>query len=1562
LLRTLGIAAGLTVGVTAAMADSSAVNTTAARNQHVTVTPFWAENVNPNGIIVLPGGDGEFEPQGGARVDPCTAGGDANTYDRPIGMSAYPTTILGQFNLQEFYCADDFITANTGGLPGSIMCNRMCWRGLFSDSDCDGDLTNVDEWTINFYVYDLGTNLPGALVPGGSKQNFGAATMSVTQGPTGLPAGINPSLVEHSFSATFTAPVALDPNTCYWVEMFFNTNRVCFYLQTLSYEATVDGAAPAQGNRDFLRHDRNVFPAFIATDHINIDMAISLGFVGGEALGNSNSVDGCGVQRFPPANDLIAGNINLVCNAAATAFDNTFATHQTGFVGDPFSCRKSVIDPVDQTAGDVWFRVNPNPNTSFRASLCGTDTLGGYGGGDSLISVFRLTSIPAGVLLTNLTQVTCSDDACGPGLSEANAVALNTLPAPAQNQNFYLRVASFTPVDVGQYLIGVTCPVPVAPNDFCADTDGGGPLTGPIVVPSADFTMPLGTLRAGQNATASTDGLVQGCGGAGNSSRGVWYSITGNGARVLLSTDQATVGSLFDTEIIVYCGSCTAGDLGSQLSCVAYNDDKSLTIAQAELDFCARANQQYFIMIRGFGTAAANTGDFNLLLRQLQDTGGAPLACCDPQVCNDLCNFVIPLNAITENGENTTDNTPGGSITINEACVSNAGYTNTTQFNDGCSLAPPAGEDRRFGRIALGQTITGNLWSNAQQRDRDNFMFEELIPANTRQIVRWRYASEGPTRPRFYDWAEIADFSDCSPFLGFVFQDLLGCPQEYDKSHIFEGSSTNQYGVSPGGAINYLIFHLSNGDGYPCGTNTRYWLTLIDRTPVVNCVEIATQVGDEDEGATGEPAQMNTFDGTGGDDGFTFAEPCYDVDPDGATPMGGCPTPLPGCDQVARKAGCGATAITNGEFLTCTPNTPFVGKVESKVGAQGATRDIDYYKFTIAGSKAQVGLRVEGAYVMTALITNDDCTSDAITYALAATRGHCISGGADLDDLVVLNPGTYILFVFSTDAFVAVGSGAMFADYVCADSVTKYRCTVTASPLPDCTATPVCPGGAINEAEICQTDFELMHDECAALADGNGPPTNNTVPVGDNDGCSEAVFASDPIASGQVVCGTLWSTYQVAPDDIFLVDQDYWTFTVATPSRLTYSLNANGPARALVADTGAPTFDPGNPATASNRDRNGGSLCYNPDVPLRVLDGVDAGACTGGVMNTIYLNAGTYSIIVSPGSVDVGLSIADYPCGMERTYSLTASLAEVRACCMGSDCMNTTQADCTAAGGVWGSTIGDLCDDTYTTTLSTPHTLVSIAGVGTQILGLGDDNVVTSNMGAAFSLFGKSYGPSAIGIGSNGYLVFGNTEVSAISRTFPNTSVPNAMVAPFFHDWDLNAPGSSVWIQTTGAIGSETTVVEWNNVASLDDFNRRATFQVRLLRPTMNIEFCYGTFTNLAKLDITTADGDPITASAGLDDETGLTGENIALDAAFLTGGRRYTMVRGSGCVPPCCVGNADKVSPGAVAFSDVTAVLANFGGAANPNGTSVGDGDCNGAINFADVTSVLANFNSACP
>jgi hypothetical protein len=59
----------------------------------------------------------------------------------------------------------------------------------------------------------------------------------------------------------------------------------------------------------------------------------------------------------------------------------------------------------------------------------------------------------------------------------------------------------------------------------------------------------------------------------------------------------------------------------------------------------------------------------------------------------------------------------------------------------------------------------------------------------------------------------------------------------------------------------------------------------------------------------------------------------------------------------------------------------------------------------------------------------------------------------------------------------------------------------------------------------------------------------------------------------------------------------------------------------------------------------------------------------------------------------------------------------------------------------------------------------------------------------------------------------------------------------------------------------------------------------------------------------------------------------------------------------PVCIGDAD--GSGTINFSDITAVLANFGSTGAPG--IQGDADNNGSVNFSDVTAVLANFGSNC-
>jgi hypothetical protein len=62
---------------------------------------------------------------------------------------------------------------------------------------------------------------------------------------------------------------------------------------------------------------------------------------------------------------------------------------------------------------------------------------------------------------------------------------------------------------------------------------------------------------------------------------------------------------------------------------------------------------------------------------------------------------------------------------------------------------------------------------------------------------------------------------------------------------------------------------------------------------------------------------------------------------------------------------------------------------------------------------------------------------------------------------------------------------------------------------------------------------------------------------------------------------------------------------------------------------------------------------------------------------------------------------------------------------------------------------------------------------------------------------------------------------------------------------------------------------------------------------------------------------------------------------------------------PPACTGDCDR--SGAVNFSDITAVLANFGAAYPVGVPTTGDAQGDRAVNFSDVTSVLANFGASC-
>jgi hypothetical protein len=63
---------------------------------------------------------------------------------------------------------------------------------------------------------------------------------------------------------------------------------------------------------------------------------------------------------------------------------------------------------------------------------------------------------------------------------------------------------------------------------------------------------------------------------------------------------------------------------------------------------------------------------------------------------------------------------------------------------------------------------------------------------------------------------------------------------------------------------------------------------------------------------------------------------------------------------------------------------------------------------------------------------------------------------------------------------------------------------------------------------------------------------------------------------------------------------------------------------------------------------------------------------------------------------------------------------------------------------------------------------------------------------------------------------------------------------------------------------------------------------------------------------------------------------------------------------PSFCTGDADGNRT--VSFSDITAVLANFGTTYPPLSAGAGDANNDGSVDFSDITTVLANFGTTCP
>ncbi len=165
------------------------------------------------------------------------------------------------------------------------------------------------------------------------------------------------------------------------------------------------------------------------------------------------------------------------------------------------------------------------------------------------------------------------------------------------------------------------------------------------------------------------------------------------------------------------------------------------------------------------------------------------------------------------------------------------------------------------------------------------------------------------------------------------------------------------------------------------------------------------------------------------------------------------------------------------------------------------------------------------------------------------------------------------------------------------------------------------------------------------------------------------------------------------------------------------------------------------------------------------------------------------------------------------------------------------------------------------------------------ITGMGDETITNFNV-PAFQWGREIY--TRIGVDSNGYVIVGGgsgPDNNFIPQTFPNPARPNNVIAPWWTDLNLSAPGclaptcgARIGTLTDTDTGDRWLIVDWENVPTFgfaDDAHRH-DFQIWLglnadPSPVEDVTIAYG------DIGIASADG----LNAGAENRDGASGINI---------------------------------------------------------------------------------------
>ncbi len=326
---------------------------------------------------------------------------------------------------------------------------------------------------------------------------------------------------------------------------------------------------------------------------------------------------------------------------------------------------------------------------------------------------------------------------------------------------------------------------------------------------------------------------------------------------------------------------------------------------------------------------------------------------------------------------------------------------------------------------------------------------------------------------------------------------------------------------------------------------------------------------------------------------------------------------------------------------------------------------------------------------------------------------------------------------------------------------------------------------------------------------------------------------------------------------------------------------------------------------------------------------------------------------------------------------------------------------------IWGYSWIDSDDP-----LGPSHSWIDISAIGTEVVGLGDDDTSGAiSIGFAFPFYQNSY--TKLYVGSNGIITFGSGSTSRTNSNMPNVTTPNNLIALWWDDLDPRKGGHIYYYSDIANSRFIVSFVGTPNYYSTTGTGS-LTFQV-VLQSNGKIYLHYGTMNPGA--DVDGLNGSTI----GIENSSGTDGLAVVYNAPYMhdnltimfNAADWLTVVPASGTVPPLSsttiqvgldatnltqgvyngkltVSSNDPVTPAVEIPVDMTVGVAYVCGDASgnglvnalditylinflyksgpdPNPIEAGDASGNGTINALDIT-YLINFlykggpNPKCP